>query len=76
MTKMATLACPVLILHGEKDENAPVGQAYLLRDRLTELKTEFELKTFPDRDHDLGRQNLYDHTLEFLKQKLTADKPK
>ena len=76
VTKMATLACPVLILHGEKDENAPVGQAYLLRDRLTELKKEFELKTFPDRDHDLGRQNLYDHTLAFFKRKLTADKPK
>jgi len=76
VTKMATLACPVLILHGEKDENAPVSQAHLLRDRLTALKKEFELKTFPDRDHDLGRQNLYDHTLAFFKRELTADKPK
>jgi dipeptidyl aminopeptidase/acylaminoacyl peptidase len=70
VTKMTALACPVLILHGEKDENAPVSQAYLLRDRLTELKKEFELKTFPDRAHDLGRQNLYDHTLAFFKRKL------
>jgi dipeptidyl aminopeptidase/acylaminoacyl peptidase len=76
VTKMSALACPVLILHGEKDENAPVSQALLLRDRLTELKKEFELKTFPDRDHDLGRQNLYDHTFVFFKDKLMADKPK
>jgi dipeptidyl aminopeptidase/acylaminoacyl peptidase len=75
VTKMAALACPVLILHGEKDENAPVSQAHLLRERLTALKKESELKTFPDRDHDLGRQNLYDATLAFFKCKLTADKP-
>jgi dipeptidyl aminopeptidase/acylaminoacyl peptidase len=76
VTKMAALACPVLILHGEKDENSPVSQAHLLRDRLTELKKDFELKTFPERGHDLGRQNLYDHTLAFFKGKLSADKPK
>ena len=75
-TKMADLPCPVLILHGEKDENSPVSQAHLLGDRLTGLKKEFELKTFPDKDHDLGRQNLYDHTFGFFKRKLTADKPK
>ena len=74
-TKMADLPCPVLILHGEKDENAPVSQAHLLGARLTGLKKEFELKTFPDKDHDLGRQNLYDHTFGFFKRKLTADKP-
>jgi dipeptidyl aminopeptidase/acylaminoacyl peptidase len=74
VTKMAALPCPVLILHGEKDENAPVSQARLLADRLKELKKEFELKTFPDRDHDLGRQNVYDHTLGFFTRKLTVDK--
>jgi dipeptidyl aminopeptidase/acylaminoacyl peptidase len=76
VTKMADLPCPVLILHGEKDENAPVSQARLLADRLKELKKVFELQTFPDRDHDLGRQNLYDHTLGFFKRKLRAGKPK
>lgn len=76
VTQMKNLPCPVLILHGEKDENAPVNQAYLLRDRLRELKKEFELKTFPDRDHDLGRQNLNDATLAFFKAKLTPGKTK
>jgi dipeptidyl aminopeptidase/acylaminoacyl peptidase len=75
LTKMAHLPCPVLILHGEKDENAPVSQARLLADRLKELKKEFDLKTFPDRDHDLGRQNLYDHTFAFFKDKLMGDNP-
>lgn len=76
VTLMKKLPCPVLILHGEKDVNAPVNQAYLLRDRLRELKKEFELKTFPDRDHDLGRQNLNDATLAFFKAKLTPGKTK
>ena len=70
VTKMADLPCPVLILHGEKDKNAPVSQAFLLRDRLQSLKKDFQLKTFADRDHDLGRQNLYDQVLPFFKMKL------
>lgn len=75
-TKMARLPCPVLILHGEKDENAPVNQAYLLRDTLKELKKDFEIKTFPDRDHDIGRENLYEHTFAFLKTRLKIAKAK
>ncbi len=47
------LNCPVLILHGEKDENAPVSQAILLRDRLVELKKDFEIELFPNAKHDL-----------------------
>src|SRR5262245_14193882 len=70
--RLESLACPVLILHGEKDENAPVNQAYLLRDRLKELKKDFEIKLFPDRDHDIGRQNLNDHVLPFFKKRLMA----
>jgi dipeptidyl aminopeptidase/acylaminoacyl peptidase len=75
VNRMTDLACPVLILHGEKDENVPVSQARLLADRLKELKKEFELKTFPDRAHDIGRENLYESTFAFLKRKLAADKP-
>ncbi len=76
VTKLASVACPLLILHGEKDENAPVSQAYLLRDELSKLKKEFELKTFPDRDHDLGRQNLVDEALAFFRRRLTANDSK
>jgi dipeptidyl aminopeptidase/acylaminoacyl peptidase len=51
--QMQKLNCPVLILHGEMDENAPVSQAILLRDRLIELKKDFEIQLFPNAKHDL-----------------------
>ena len=71
--KMENLKCPVLILHGEKDINVPVSQAYLLRDRLTALKKEFEIQIFTDRDHAIGPQNLYKYSLDFLKRKLAVE---
>lgn len=67
---MEKLKCPVLILHGEKDINVPVSQAYLLRDRLSALKKGFEIMTFPDREHGIGAENLYKYSLDFLKRKL------
>lgn len=45
--QMKNLRCPVLILHSAKDENVPVSQAYLLRDRLTELKKDSRSKSLP-----------------------------
>ncbi|HEV2687736.1 MAG TPA: alpha/beta fold hydrolase, partial [Bryobacteraceae bacterium] len=52
--RMDKLKCPVLILHGEKDRNVPVSQALLLRDRLTALHKDFEIRLFPDREHAIG----------------------
>ena len=69
---MEKLKCPVLILHGEKDINVPVSQAFLLRDRLSALKKEFEIQTFPDREHGIGPENLYKYSLDFLKRKLAG----
>lgn len=74
--QMEKLKCPVLILHGEKDINVPVSQARLLRDRLTALKKEFEIKIFPDREHGIGPQNLYKYSLDFLKRKLAGEPAK
>jgi dipeptidyl aminopeptidase/acylaminoacyl peptidase len=51
--QMQKLNCPVLILHGEKDENAPVSQAILLRDLLQGLKKDFEIQLFPNAKHEL-----------------------
>jgi dipeptidyl aminopeptidase/acylaminoacyl peptidase len=45
--RMNEIVCSVLILHSETDENVPVNQAYMLRDRLTELKKDFEIKISP-----------------------------
>jgi len=67
---MEHLGCPVLILHGEKDQNAPVNQAHLLRDRLTELKKPFEIRLFPEAGHDLGVSNVLEATLDFMKRTL------
>jgi dipeptidyl aminopeptidase/acylaminoacyl peptidase len=74
--RMKDLKCPVLILHGEKDENVPVSQALLLRDKLTELKKEFELKLFPGRPHSIGAQDVAASTLDFFKRRLAVAQPK
>jgi len=69
---MESLACPVLILHGEADENVPVSQAYLLRDRLTELGKPFEIMTFPGAGHDMQGASVNDRALAFFRRELAA----
>ncbi len=64
------ITAPVLILHGEKDENVPVSQALLLRDRLAELKKEFEIKLFPEAKHGWLGPDFNSATLDFLSRKL------
>ena len=73
--QMKKLKCPVLILHGEKDENVPVSQALLLRDTLTALKKEFEIKLFPDRPHGIGPE-VTTYAIDFFKRKLSGAQPK
>ena len=68
--EMEELACPVLILHGEKDQNAPVDQAKRLDQRLTELKKPHEMKLFADAGHDLGMANVLEATSEFFTRTL------
>lgn len=75
VSQMKDLKCPVLILHGERDENVPVSQALLLRDELTRLKKEFELKLFPDRAHSIGAQEVAALTLDFFRRKLGGARP-
>jgi dipeptidyl aminopeptidase/acylaminoacyl peptidase len=72
--QMERLKCPVLILHGEKDVNVPVSQALLLRDRLTQLHKEFEIKLFPDREHSIGPE-VNDLTVDFFRRKLAPIAP-
>jgi dipeptidyl aminopeptidase/acylaminoacyl peptidase len=67
--RMEKLKCPVLILHGEKDINVTVRQALLLRDRLTQLHKEFEIKLFPDKEHSIGPQ-AYDLSIDFFERTL------
>jgi len=64
------LTAPVLILHTETDENVPVNQARLLRDRLTELKKDFEIKIFPEGKHGWLSGDLISATTDFFNRRL------
>ncbi len=68
--RMEKLRCPVLIIHGENDGNAPTNQAYFLRDRLTELKKDFEFKILPDHVHGQLKGDFLSPVLDFLSRKL------
>jgi dipeptidyl aminopeptidase/acylaminoacyl peptidase len=70
--RMERLKCSVLILHGENDVNVPVSQALLLRDRLTQLHKQFEIKLFPGREHSIGPE-VNDLTVDFFRRKLMAN---
>ena len=67
---MEKLECPVLIVHGAIDGNAPTNQAYILRDRLVELKKDFEFKILPDHVHGQLKSNFLELVLDFLSRKL------
>ena len=64
------LKCPLLILHGEKDENAPVSQALHLRDRLTELRKDFEIKLFPNHKHGFLGGEFLSAVIDFFSRRL------
>ena len=68
--RMDRVKAAVLILHTQKDENVPVSQAYLLRDRLTELKKDFEIKVFPEGKHGWITGDLISASLDFFSRKL------
>ncbi len=72
--QMHRLQAPVLILHGEKDENVPVSQALLLRDRLTELKKDFEIKLFPNAAHAIPRAEFIPLMIDFFNRRLKGPK--
>lgn len=69
--RMDQLKCPVLILHGEADQNVPVSQAILLRERLIALHKEFEIKIFAGREHSIGPE-VATMTLDFFRRKLAS----
>ncbi len=68
--QMKNLKTPVLILHGENDENVPTNQALLLRDRLTELKKDFEIIILSDHKHGQIKGNFISPVIDFFSRKL------
>jgi len=71
--QMKSLHAPVLILHGEKDNNVPVSQALALRDTLKSLRKDFEIKLFPNAEHSIPRNEFVPVVLDFLKRHLKND---
>jgi dipeptidyl aminopeptidase/acylaminoacyl peptidase len=70
VARMDKLSGALLILHGDGDANAPVEQAYLLRDKLSGLGKDFEIKIFTGAEHSIGILNFRQSSLDFLGRKL------
>lgn len=68
--QMKKLKSPVLILHSEKDESVPVNQALVLRDRLTSLGKDFEIKLSPKGKHGFMDGDFVSAVVEFLNRRL------
>jgi dipeptidyl aminopeptidase/acylaminoacyl peptidase len=50
------LGCSVLIMHGERDNRVPVGQAVKLADALRVRGAKVSTRYFPQASHDLGKR--------------------
>jgi dipeptidyl aminopeptidase/acylaminoacyl peptidase len=71
--RLNELKIPVLIMHGEKDDKISVTQAYLMRDKLTALKKDFELKIYPDTGHALNPNDVVSTVVNFLRKKMNIN---
>jgi dipeptidyl aminopeptidase/acylaminoacyl peptidase len=68
--QMEKLKAAVLIIHGEEDKNAPTNQALLLRDRLAELKKDFEIKILPEHKHGQMKGDFISPVIDFFRRRL------
>jgi dipeptidyl aminopeptidase/acylaminoacyl peptidase len=68
--QMKKLETPILIIHGENDENVPTSQALLLRDRLTELNKDFEIIILTDHKHGQFKGNFISPVIDFFTRRL------
>lgn len=71
--RMENLKIPILILHGEKDEKTLINQAYLLRDRLSVLKKDFEIKIFAEAGHVLDEKEVIPLTADFFRRRMKIE---
>jgi len=74
IAQVGRIKCPVLILHGEDDEDVPLAHAYKLAEALKEAGKEYELKVFTNAGHGLrspeAQQAMDSVVLEFIKRHL------
>jgi dipeptidyl aminopeptidase/acylaminoacyl peptidase len=70
----AAVNCPVLIVHGEKDEEVPVAHAHKLAEAFKKAHREYELNVFKNAGHGLPspgiRQQMDTVVLNFLRKHL------
>ena len=71
-THIAHIKCPILILHGDKDEDVPVTHAHIMAHAIEKAGGEYALKIFKDAGHGLrsleARQEMDTFVLKFLKR--------
>ena len=76
IAQVGRIKCPILILHGEDDEDVPVVHAYRLAEALKEAGKEYELRVFRNAGHGLrspeAQQAMDSVVLEFVKRQLKA----
>jgi len=60
------IPCPVLILHGERDESAPLAQAQAMTERLRALGKPVELAVVPGAGHGLPADTVLRNLIDFL----------
>lgn len=74
IAQVTRIKCPILILHGEDDEDVPVAQAYKLAEALKEAGKEYELRVFKNAGHGLRspetQQAMDSVVLDFIKKHL------
>jgi len=72
ITQVAKIKCPILILHGDKDEDVPVAHAHIMAHAIERAGGQHELKTFKKAGHGLrspqARQKMDPLVLKFLKK--------
>lgn len=64
------IKCPVLILHGENDLNAPTNQVFLLRDKLEEAGKDYEFQILTGHTHGRLGGDFLTLTIDFYSRKL------
>lgn len=52
-TYVANIKCPILILHGEEDDDVPVAHAHIMAHAIEKAGGEYELKIFEEAGHGL-----------------------
>jgi dienelactone hydrolase len=69
MAYLDRISCPILIIHGEKDTEVPVSEAYALEQKLSEYRKNSEIKILHVEGHDIRNwEGTIGDALRFLEE--------